>query len=178
MTSRLRRQLCAAPLLLAAGGVMVFTATPTGTAEAQATVLASAGRTELGAGWIHIPLTAQRSIAESLQSLAPGQRVYLVLRDLRADAQPGVVFNLYLGVPASAAPLGPDDSRYVGTLNFLAAAPPASSGRQVSYEVTGQVAALRERKESLATIDVTVAAEGTPALGSHPTIGRMEILAQ
>ncbi len=157
---------------------MVCTATLTGTAESQANVLASAEHAELSKGQVHVPLNALRPITETLQSLAPDQKVYLILRDLRADAQPGAVFNLYLDRSPGTLPPSPDRSRYVGTLNFYAAAPPASGGHQVSFEVTSQLAALRVRGEILATIGVTVATESTPAPGSRPTIGSIELVVQ
>lgn len=152
---RLRRCLCIAFLAAAAAGPEI---------------LAAADRVELGAGPARVTLSASH--------LPVGPQVFLVLRDLRAAAQPGVVYDIYLGLPAAAAVPGAADPRYVGTFNFFAATSPAGTGPTLSYDVTENLRRLQAQGRLQAGITVTIAPEGTPAAPARARIGRIELVAQ
>ncbi|MBV9783458.1 MAG: hypothetical protein JO264_06525 [Acidisphaera sp.] len=164
--ARLRRCLCIASLAAASGWLIAAA----GAAGPQQTLLAASDPVELGAAPVRVALSGPAS-------LPSGRQVYLVLHDLRATAQPGVVYDVYLGLPATGAAPGPADPRYVGTINFFAAGPPANAGRTVSYEVTRMLRRLQAEGALRSGISATIAPEGVPE-AAGATIGRIELVAQ
>jgi hypothetical protein len=165
------------------------TSTDGGAQESSTRVIATAGPIEL-------ETVPQRvSLAASLgKALETDQPVYLVLHELRATEQPGVLYHLYLDLPPGATP-EQDDPRYIGTFNFYDAIPidagdsdsdsdsdgdgkkppPASSGF-FSYDISGTARTLRGRGMLSERTTVTIRAGGTPTPGAKPVIGRMELV--
>lgn len=102
------------------------------------------------------PVTTTRA-----QAPAP-RRLYLVIRNLQARAQPGVLYNVYLGVGAGGRAVR------LGTINFFdAGSNGMMSQKFVSFDVTGLV----DGSVSVKTINVTVAPVGEPATDAQPVIG-------
>jgi len=140
--------------------------------------IASAGPIELETAPKQVSLRTEKPLASLLDTLGPGQHLYLVLRGLRADEQPGVLYHLYLGP-------GADDARYIGTFNFYDAIPirdenetaPLPSGFN-SYDITELATTLRGRGMLSEPTTVTIKAGGTPPPGSKPVIGRIELVVQ
>lgn len=91
--------------------------------------------------------------------------IYLVIRNLQARAQPGVLYNVYLDVGSGTA----KKSSRLGTINFFDAGHMAGmmSQKFVSFDVTGLV----DGKVSTKEIGVTVAPVGKPATDATPVIG-------
>ena len=67
------------------------------------------------------PAFAAAAVGGRVASVRPGGRVYLVARQLKAKAQPGVVYELYLDLPPNPTPQQKID-RYVGAINFFGSA--------------------------------------------------------
>jgi hypothetical protein len=147
-------------------------------------VLAIAGPVELGATPARISLTptagAGGNLASQLAALGPGRHLYLVLRDLRATEQPGVLYHLYLDLPP--LPLGgtpaEDDPRHVGSLNFYNATPVSNPGFFQSYDISDAMRGLARRKMLSDATTVTILPFGTPAEGARPVIGWIELAVQ
>jgi tyrosinase len=102
--------------------------------------------------------------AAAPQPAAP-THIYLVIRNLQAHAQPGVLYNVYLDVGSGAA----KKSSRLGTINFFDAGHMAGmmSQKFVSFDVTGLVDGNVTMKE----IGVTIAPVGEPATDAKPVIG-------
>ncbi|HVS80115.1 MAG TPA: hypothetical protein VHE60_00100 [Pyrinomonadaceae bacterium] len=149
------------------------------------------GPVRLGSGSARVTLepvaeanTERRTLAARIEALARGRHIYLVVRDLRVVGQPGVLFRLYLDLPSDAKPIR-TDPHYVGALNFFNAAeagrfdaPNEKSPMFVSYDITRVLRNLRAQKLLSDQTTVTIIPTGTPAIGSDPRIGRIEIIEQ
>ncbi len=95
---------------------------------------------------------------------APSAHIYLVIRNLQARAQPGVLYAVFLNVGAGAA----KKSSRLGTINFFDAGMAGMvSQKFVSFDVTGIVNGNVTSKE----IAVTIAPVGAPAKDAQPVIG-------
>jgi len=150
---------------------------------------ASGGPIALGAvpvrAVLQPPAAAGAPLAARIQALGAGRQIYLVLRGLRAQEQPGIVYNLYLALPSGAAPRE-NDPRYVGTLNFFnavplpGAEPPSGEGapQEYSFDVTELVEALQARKALSDPLTVTIVPAGTPASTTKPLIQEIRLVAQ
>jgi hypothetical protein len=99
-------------------------------------IAAASGPIALSDKTIRVPLESRPGVTLSgrLADLG-GRRLFLVLGNLQAAAQPGIIYEVYLGLPSGAAPT-PNDPHYVGTLNFFAVAPPNTKPLWRSYDVT------------------------------------------
>ena len=82
----------------------------------------------------------------ALEAGGENNRVYLVLQNLQAQAQPGILYNVYLD-PPSGAPSSPPDAP-VGTINFFGAGGHAADhgaargqSTRYSFDVTDAVKA-------------------------------------
>jgi tyrosinase len=101
---------------------------------------------------------------------------YLVIRDLQINAQPGVIYSLYLDVSESAS----DETlqaHKVGDLNFFQAMPGMEMNepnRFVSYDIT-ELAKMLGTSVLGGGISLTVIPSGEPAAGSEPVIGSITI---
>ncbi len=111
------------------------------------------------------------------------QRIYLVLRDLRAAEQPGVLYRLYLNLPPDSQP-EKDDPHYVGSLNFYSAVPPESNssgpegGLFRSYDLTTLLRNLQQREPLGDRTTITIIPSRVPATNAKASIGRIEIVEQ
>jgi hypothetical protein len=144
--------------------------------------VATAGAVSLSGTMVRVPLVsaaAAEPLERRLRELNGTHRFFLVLGDLHADEPPGIVYELYLGLPPSVVP-GANDSHYVGTLNFFAVAPPNKSPLPRSYDVTATVNALLAQGLSADDLAVTIVpAAGSPALNATPpSIGQVTLVAQ
>ena len=130
------------------------------------------------------PSTETRTLAALIGTLARGRHIYLVVRDMRVVGQPGVLFRLYLDLPAGAKPIRTDPHN-VGALNFYNAAEPGrfnapneKSPMFLSYDITRVLRNLRAQKVLSDQTTLTIIPSGTPAIHSDPSIGRVEIVEQ
>lgn len=158
--------------------------------ESPKVIAAAEGPISLGQGLTRVTLALPASddggtrLVERIGAVGPERRFYLVVRGVRADAQPGVLYNLYLNVPEGVRPKsGNLDQRYAGTINFYdavvrggAAARASGRTRSASFEVTALLRRLRAQNLLGRQLSVTVAAAGTPAGESHPQVGCIELV--
>jgi len=144
--------------------------------------LAAAKSVALAGETTRIPLATGADVAALRRKVADavGRQVYLVLDDLKAAEVSQVVYEIYLGLPAGAAPSA-DDPRLVGTLNFFAVAPPNTTRRSRSFDVTSLVASLLSQNVASSDLAVTIigrAAAAPAATAAPPTIGSVALVAQ
>lgn len=160
------------------------------TKDEDMSIIASAvGPLELRAAPTRFTLTPPTKIAPQrnaltarLATLGPERRIYLVLRDLRAVAQPGVLYKIYLDLPADTK--FPDCApHYVGALNFFDAVPldgadvPSTSASAFrSYDITSVVKNLEAKGLLREPTTIMIAPAGIPASGAKPRIGCVELV--
>ena len=147
----------------------------------QKMTFATGGPVTLGSEPTRAVLQANQ-LTSKLEALRPNQRIYLVLRDMHAAEQPGILYHVYIGLPEAATP-EKNDFRYLGMLNFFNAVPlesGASSSRSIfrSYDATPVFKALQQRNELSDRITVTFVPSGTPAANAKASIGQLEIVEQ
>lgn len=136
-------------------------------------VLAKAADVELGAEPVRVTFSGLE-IASRLDTLG-SRRLYLILRGLRASQQPGVLYHLYLNLPAGAAPAS-DDPRHAGTINFYAAGPGNSDPERIFYsvDITEAARTLRARNLLRDPMTVTVYPSGRPE--AKAVVSRIELI--
>jgi hypothetical protein len=146
----------------------------------------------LGAGPVVASLAPTgKSLAAQLDALAPGRSLYLVVRGLTATEQPGVLYSVYLDLPAGARP-AENDPRKVGILDFYSARPPGAPNAPdaespinrddekvfFSFNITPTVRALRQRGQLTDRTTLTLVPEGAPVPASKAVIGHLELVEQ
>jgi tyrosinase len=141
-------------------------------------VLAAARPVVLGSAPTRValaPIVTDETLASRTVLLRQGRRLYLLIRGLRVDADPGVIYNVYLDLPARAKPVA-NDRRHIGIINFYGV-PPGSSPDRVffSFDITEAVRTLRSRKSLPDTTTVTFYPGGQAASGASVTVARLEI---
>ena len=124
------------------------------------------------------------SAPAALPKRPPGKTLSLVLKGLSAAQQPGVIYHLYLGLPAGAVP-AQDDPRHVGTINFFNAVPLPGVERSgdaaspaYSIEVTDLIDTLQRRNLLGQPLSVTIVPAGTPASDAKPMVGEIALVAE
>jgi hypothetical protein len=124
--------------------------------------------------------TRPLGLTDAVQGAPPRRRFLLVIEDLRARAQPGVLFELKLGA-AEGRPAGSDQGgARLGTLNFYAAQKPGAAARPriVSYDVTAALRALAAGGGLDRGLILTIIPARAPAPGSQAAIGRIALVQQ
>jgi tyrosinase len=145
---------------------------------------------KLGAAPVTVALeTSEKAklLTEEVDSLRPGEQIQLVFEDLQADAQPSVLYHIYVDLPADAKE-DEKQLRYVGSLNFFHAvahgdhehAQPENdrSNKFVSFDITELAKKLRSQQGLGNTPSLTIAPSGSPADNANPTIGRIVVVAK
>jgi hypothetical protein len=168
---------------VAALGLLALLAAASG-ADAQqpgpvSETLAAAGRVALGGETVRVPLEpgAGAALPRRLTDLG-GRRLLLVLANLEAAAQPGIVYEVYLGLPPGAAPSA-SDPHYVGTLNFFAVAPPNTAAQSRSYDVTSLASRLASQGSAEGLAVTIVPTQPSPtAAAANAAIGRIALAVQ
>lgn len=122
------------------------------------------------------------NIVSRVEALPQNQHIFLVLRELHAAEQPGILYHVYLNLPQDAKPAR-GDIHSVGTLNFYNAVPLESGGGSNpgifrSFDVTALLRNLAQQKALGDQITVTIAPSGTAAANAKASIGRIEIVEQ
>jgi tyrosinase len=135
------------------------------------------------------PGAAPKPLAAHLASKTPSKRIYVVLRQIRADAQPGVLYRVYLDLPDHPSKQQRADHS-IGTINFFSFvrhghAAPAKHGnpsrakeRFVSFDVTSKIRALHSSRVLRAKPIITIVPVGKPANHANPAIGKVELVMQ
>lgn len=154
---------------------------PEGVGLPQPTIL-SRGQTDLGTGPTRVVLQTAGALPESV---ATTRRTYLIVRDMRADAAPGVVYNVYLDLPENAAPAS-RPPHLAGTINFFGGVPheghemgtTGSGGRFVSFDVTEVIRDLRARQLLRPQPSITIIPAGGAATNARATVGEIALAEQ
>src|ERR1700737_3826382 len=174
-------------LLLIAGVAAMTIGVNAMAAESFETLATSASKpVALGAGPVTVTLAPApgnvASLSARLASVRQDRKVYLVLRGLSTNEQPGVVYQIYLGLPQGVAPK-PDGPYYVGSLNFFNAMsggtePARPDQRFYSFDVTDLLKTLQSRKSLGDAVAVTIVPAGKPSAGAKPMIGEIALVEQ
>ena len=120
-------------------------------------------------------------------SLAAGRRMYLVMKNLRADVQPGVLYHLYLDLPANASEKD-KKAHYVGAINFFNALDHGGKENDTqtkkgperfkSFDITKLAKELRANDLLKEKPIVTIVPVGEPAEGAKPVVGEITVVEQ
>jgi Protein of unknown function (DUF_B2219) len=123
----------------------------------------------------------ETSISQSVRSLKDDHKVYLVLRDLRTNTQPGVLYNLYLGLP-SDKDANTADKHFVGSINFFNAAvapDPAKAAQSktfYSFDITSLLKSIEAAGDLGDTVVLTIVPAGNADSTAKPQIGEIVII--
>jgi hypothetical protein len=122
-------------------------------------------------------------IPARVKSLGAGRRLYLILKNLRTNAQPGVVYSIYLELPSGAS-REVSESHHVGTINFFDAVDrdggrgAKKRDRFVSFDVTDLAKELRSKGKLKEKPTLTIVPAGQPAAAAKPVIGEITLVEQ
>ena len=119
---------------------------------------------------------AARTNLLSKMSVPPPKRHYLVLTGLEANAQPGVLYHVYLGAAEGGTPK-PDDPHKVGIINFFDAVPiEGAHTHDVSFtfDVTDDLPRLKLADEPV----VTIAPVNQPDAEAKPFVGSVALVSE
>ncbi|MBI3821883.1 MAG: tyrosinase family protein [Planctomycetes bacterium] len=122
---------------------------------------------------------------ERVKMLAQDKHLILVLKNLKADVQPGVIYNVYLELPEGAKG---DKAKphFVGHINFFGAVPHGDHGHEKvdpnaperfrSFDITALARQLHAKNLLHEHVTVTIGPAGQPAEKSNPVIGEIHII--
>lgn len=115
-----------------------------------------------------IPLAVSRP-------LAGAGRLYLVIDDVRANSDPGVVFRVYINLPRQAR-AAEAAMHEVGVLNFFEATHhmPGMARNMAGIRVSFPVE--HPARAQGGTLVVTIIPDGTPLPKSNPRVGRISLM--
>jgi tyrosinase len=129
-----------------------------------------------GSAAVPVPLvSAGVPMSTHLETGGPNKRIYLVLQNLQAHAQPGILYAVYLDVPAAPA------AAPVGTINFFDAEGhgadhgAAGGSRLYSFDVTDRITAASAAAGAPGARIVPV---GMPAADAKPVVGAVSLVRQ
>lgn len=162
------------------GGAVVASAPMVAATQAAPRAVARSTRAlALGSGPAKATLAspAGRSATAALSANPGGQRAILVLDDLQAAEQPGVVYAVYLGGGTTDA-----QPKQVGAINFFGAIGHGGHGAGhaaggpggVSFDVTEAIRGLQPGTAPT----VTIAPVGTPVAEAKAVVGNITLLQQ
>jgi tyrosinase len=141
---------------------------------------------ELGVGPIAIKLkrepgTESVPLRARLQSLNPAQHIYLVLRGLRANTQPGVLYHVYIDFADQPAP-DLRTAQPVGVFNFFGSAHSEisheSDPRFLSFEITSLTKGVLQKGHLNGQPNVTISPSNGPLPEAKPVIGELSLVQQ
>src|SRR5207344_792475 len=134
----------------------------------------SSGPVALGATPVKVSLVAAASpspsaspLAGKLSALPDDHRLYLVISDFKATAQPETLYRVYLDLPDNPSS-DPLNSNYVGSFNFFAAVPHGEDhehgevARSISFDITDIAADLDAKGQLKAAHTVTIVPAKAP----------------
>ncbi len=128
----------------------------------------------------HIATNKNRLLSDELNALGTERSLYLVLKDLQTNAQPGVLYDVYLDLPESASTNEANDN-YVGTINFFNADHAhtgTASHKFYSFDVTEVARKLQSKGGAPEKPTVTIAPAGEPAETAKPVVGQVSLVEQ
>jgi tyrosinase len=140
----------------------------------------------LGAAPVRQRLTAPPSptatvpLGDRIKNLAAGRHLFVVVSGLQSDLQPGIAYDLFLELPATAT--AGNAEYYVGSIHFFDAV--AHQGhmpdlkRIFSFDITDLAKRLKAKGALASTAEITIAPAGTPAKNAKPLVGEVSIVEQ
>ena len=108
------------------------------------------------------------------------RNVFLVLKDVQALQDPGVIYQVYLNVAPGSVP-APDDSGYVGTLNFFSIHGEHAGhggGPVLAFSASDALRKLESQGRNVSAPTVTLVPEGDFAPAAEPRIGSISLVSQ
>ena len=173
----------------AVGEAAPVTLASTGTGGAAATV---GGGIPLEPTGTRVALTpapavgaASAALTARVEATPPERQIHLVIRNYRAEAQPGVVYNVYLELPGSGEG-GSGEGYFVGSINFFGLVPHdgheghagTGSAASISFDITDLAKRLRAEGALSDTPTVTIVPAGEPVADAKPIIGEIALVEQ
>jgi len=143
----------------------------------------------LGPGPVSVELAAPANVsperaspARRLAALAAGRRIYLVIRNLRANAQPGVGYDIYVNLPERATGTAAASS-YAGSITFFDVIGDHGDhggglDKFFSFDVTDVFGTLSRAGRLGDRVSVTIVPKGEPAADAKPVIGEISFAEQ
>src|SRR5213079_2913929 len=116
--------------------------------------------------------TATVPLGDRIAKLAPGRVLLLVLNNLQTNVQPGVIYHLWLQLPATAS--SGSTEHYVGNINFFESEHQhegSTADKFLSFDITDLAKKLKAKGEIADKAELTIAPAGTPAADAKPVIG-------
>ncbi len=123
---------------------------------------------------VQLKLSDEPEAKKNLLSAAPSGRHSLILKGLEANAQPGVLYHVYLGLPEGATPK-PNDPHKIGIINFFDAVPIEGAHTHdvsFSFDITDSIPRLKLANEPL----VTIAPVNQPDAEAKPFVGSVALV--
>ncbi len=147
---------------------------------------------ELGSTPVRARLTAPPSAAAGLddlvarvRNLSANRRLFVVIRRLNAQAPPGTIFNVFLGLPADATGSAADAYK-IGSIQFFDAVPHAGHGsasaasnqKFFSFDITELAKRLASEGRLTSTPELTIAPADEVDAGARPVVGEIQLIEQ
>ena len=181
-------QLTAAPALVAAAPAAVAAAAapaplaiaaqadtgtiPLGTKPARRSLRATAGMAP----------PSKTPLAARLEALPNERRLYLVIKNLYAEAPVQAIYRVYLDLPEGAAPSDPLNSHYVGSFNYFDSAGherhAMHAAKPYSFDITDVAANLGAMNLLKTEPTVTIVPSGEPSDDAKAVVGDISIVEQ
>jgi tyrosinase len=144
------------------------------------------GPVELGPRAVRVSLKPVAGAKEMLtaRALASAHALRLNVRNLRANVLPGVLYDLYLNLPATARPEA-SQANFIGAITFFDAVPMNHDRRdrqagamdmEEGPSFTFDVTRLVKRLKVADRFDITIVPHGKPAAEAKPVIGDIELV--
>jgi len=138
--------------------------------------------------------SAPANFATTLKAMKSQSRIYLIVRNLSADAQPGIPYDIYLDLPADI-PIEKRDVHLVGSIHFFDAVNHGTGGaahggmnmpqgvsnksnKFFSFDITNIAKNLERNKLLNAKPVLTIAPAGQPVESANPLIGEITVVEQ
>jgi len=157
---------------------------PTHLAAAAEKVHAEASAIALSGAPAQARLTPSGAAAESIvakvKAIKPGHSLYLVIKDLKANAQPETVYSIYLDMPLDTPP-SRRNAYFAGRINFFDAVAhegheAGASGKFYSFDVTRVAKNLVMQNKLNPTPGVTIIPAGEVANEASPVVGDIKLI--
>lgn len=145
--------------------------------------IGSAGSLNLAAAPVRkaLTVTMDESLPTHVGKLPAGKRLYVVIKNLMTNVQPGVIYHVYLELPA-ATPAAKGKEYQIGTINFFDAEHAmhgdSAEERFYSFDITDLARQLRAKNALTATPVITIAPIRTPASEAKPVVGDISLVEQ
>src|SRR5262249_44198603 len=149
--------------------------------------LGAATAVTLGASAVRVNLEAPagaqaQTLAAHVSGLTTGRKLYVVLKKLKTDLAPGVLYHVYLNLPEGTSPENGKD-HHIGNINFFGSVQHEGhenedSGKFYSFDITALSDALHSKKLAAGKPNLTIVPFGKPESDAKPLIGEITLVRQ